>query len=334
MRVLVFLREPELMFWVFFFPMLLAAVLGYAFRNEEVQPSRVGVLAGEGAAAVLALLEGTEGLTAELVEDIEASALHLRKGTLDVVVEPADPPRLRFNPGRPEAETARLRVLRAIETDGRAETARPRAELVPVSERGGRYIDYLFPGLLALNLMGTGLWAIGFSVANLRQRKVLKRLLVTPMRRSSFLLAFILARLVFMVLETCLLTAFGVWFLEVPFRTGVADFVALCLLSAVAFSGVGLMVTARVRTIQGASGILNLAVLPMWLLTGVFFSYERYPEIFHPLIRWIPLTPLNDALRAMMLDGAGLSDVPQEIAIVVLWGIASFLVALRFFRWE
>ena len=329
-RTVLFVRQPEALFWVFVFPMILAAVLGYAFQSTEIAPSRVGILSsGDAARELSAALEDAPHLELELFADEDAAALALRNGTVDALLSPGDPPTFRLDPVRREAEVARLRVLLALE--GAQEDA---LTLERVSERGSRYVDFLFPGLLGMNLMGTGMWAIGFAVAELRQRKVLKRLLVTPMRRSSFLGSFLLSRLVFLALEIGVLAAFGVWVLGVPLRAGLVQFGALCLLGAMAFAGLGLLAASRVRTIEGASGMLNLVMMPMWLGSGVFFSYERFPEALHPLLRLIPLTALNDALRATMLDGAALASVGTELAILTGWGVLSFVLAVRVFRWE
>jgi ABC-2 type transport system permease protein len=328
-RVLLFLREPEALFWVFAFPLVMAAVLGFAFRSSGPPSSRVAVVPSGGAQALLARLE-TVGLEVELAVDAASAARDLRKGRVDVLVEEGEPPRLRFDPARQEALIARLRVEAAL----RGEPAQAVAQLQPEQDIGSRYVDFLFPGLLGMNLMGTGLWSIGFAIAEMRQRKLLRRLLVTPMRRSSFLASMLLARLVFLLAELAILTSFGAWVLDVPMRGSLAAFVFTSLLGAVAFAGLGLLAASRVRTIQGASGMLNLVMLPMWLGSGVFFSYERFPEVLHPILRLIPLTALNDALRALMLDGDALASQAAPLAVLAVWGAVSFVLAVRLFRWE
>ncbi len=333
-RTLLFLREPEILFWVFIFPMVLAAVLGFAFRNTGPSPNRVCVVGGGDAAALAERLSGAENLEVEHAEDLEEAELELRNGNYDALILPGSPPVVRLDPQRPEADAARLRIelgLAAPPADGDRD---PVLELDEVTAIGSRYIDFLFPGLLGLNLMGTGMWSIGFGVADLRKRKILKRMLVTPMRRASLLLSFLLARLVWLFLEVALLTTFGVLVLDVPFRGGLFAFAALSVFGAMIFAGLGLLAASRVRTVEGASGMLNLIMMPMWLASGVFFSYERFPEAVQPVLRLLPLTALNDALRDVMLDGAGLLAVAPELGIQLAWGIVAFLVALNIFRWE
>lgn len=328
-RILAFLRVPEAVFWVFVFPMVLAFVLGLAFRTSEPPTSRVGVADGLDVAAIEARLADQPHLELVRFEAPDAAERALFAGKVDALVLGVDPAELRLDPARQEAELARLRLQIAL-----AETPPEGPRIQAVTEKGSRYVDFLFPGLLGMNLMGTGIWAIAFAVADLRQKKVLKRLLVTPMRRSSFLASLGLARLAFLVFEGVALTAFGFWVLDVPVRGGWMTYTMLCLLGAVAFAGVGLLAASRARTIEGASGMINLVMMPMWLGSGVFFSYEKFPAVLHPLLKALPLTALNDALRKTMLEGAGLGGVLPEAGVLIAWMVLSFGVALWIFRWE
>ncbi len=332
-RVLTFLREPEAIFWVFVFPIVLAAVLGFAFRSGGIEPSRIAVVRGAGVDDLLSAFGAAEHLEADVYDDAEAAFAKLRRAAVDGVVEPGDPPRLSFDPDRSEAATARLRVERALTVakDGAIEAV---LDLDPVEETGSRYIDFLFPGLLGMNLMGTGMWGIGFAIADVRRRKFLKRLLVTPMRKSSFLLSFMLSRLVFLVLELVVVAGFGRWVLGVPFLGSVLSFAIVCILGAFTFAGLGILVASRARTIQGVSGLMNLVMMPMWLASGVFFSYERFPEVVQPLLRLLPLTPLNDALRKVMLEGESIVACGFEVAVLAAWSVVTLTVSLKIFRWE
>ena len=332
-RTLLVLRQPELVFWVFAFPILLCVVLGFAFRESGPAPSPVGIQPGPGADDMAARLSVESSIEVRRFDDTPAAGLALRSGAIDVLVEAGDPPTLHLHPARQEAETARLRVLRALElppTEGRPEAAR----VAEVTESGSRYIDWLVPGLIGLNIYGTGLWSIGFGVADARQKKLLRRYLVTPMRRSSYLASFLVFRLLFLATEVLLLTSFGVWIMDVPLRGSLIAFGVVALAGAVAFAGIGLLTVCRVKTIEGASGMINVATIPVWLGSGVFFAYERFPEAVQPFLWLLPLTPINDALRAIMLDGAGLAGVLPELGVTAAWGIVSFALALKLFRWE
>ncbi len=335
-RVLGLLREPEAVFWVFAFPIILAAVLGFAFRSAGVKPSTIGLI--EPASQMLTqALESDEQIDLETYPSWDEGFKQLRKGAVDGLImeggEADDPPRLAYDEARAEATTARLRVQRALTLAKSPGTDAP-IDLEPVTETGSRYIDFLFPGLIGMNLMGTGMWGVGFAIADIRRKKFLRRLLVTPMRKSSFLLSFINSRLVFLFLELILLTSFGVWVLGIPFRGGLIAYLLICLLGAMLFSGLGILVASRARTIEGVSGIMNLVMMPMWLASGVFFSYERFPDWLHPILQLLPLTAVNDALRAVMLDGESLATQIPELIVMGVWAILCFVVALKIFRWE
>ncbi len=333
-RILEFVREPEAVFWVFVFPVILAVALGIAFRSRPVAGLEAAVVAPP---SVVALLAGARGLEVTPMT-LAAANRALAAGRVDVVVEaaPGAPDRplsvtYRYDPSRAEGRAARLTADQALESAlGRRNLAVAHDETVLA---GTRYIDFLIPGLVGLNLMGSGLWGLGFAVVSARTRKLLKRFAVTPMRRSHYLLSFMLSRLVFMVLEVAAIVGFGWGAFDVEVRGSLVDLAVVSVAGALCFAGIGLLVAARPRTIEGVSGWMNLVMLPMWLLSGSFFSYERFPAVMQPVIRALPLTALNDALRAVMSDGAPLHATWLELSIMALWGLASFALALRLFRW-
>ncbi len=331
-RLLEFLREPEALFWTFAFPGLMALALGVAFRTQEPQPIPVGVPSGEGAAALVETLRSDPGLAPRELPPAEVERA-LRNGTVHLVVLPGSPPEYRFDPTRPETRLARLAADAALQrAAGRADafTAAERTE-VP---RGSRYIDWVVPGLIGLNIMSTGLWSIGFSIVNARTRKLLKRLVATPMRRSHFLLSHVASRLVFLAVEVGILVSFSTWAFGTPLNGGLASLAAICLVGALSFGGLGLLVASRAKTVEAVSGWMNVVMLPMWLLSGVFFSSDNFPDVMQPFIAVLPLTALNEALRANMIDGYGLAGLPSQLAVLAFWGVVPFVVALRIFRWR
>lgn len=331
-RVREFIREPEAIVWVFLFPLLLALVLGFAFREKPPERIPVGVVAGPAAGPAVAALARSPGLLPREYAAQEGREA-LRTGKISLLVEPGPPAVFRFDETRPDSRIARL------EADDALQRAAGRRDLVPVrservTEKGSRYIDFLIPGLLGMNLMGTGIWSLAFAITSARSRRVLKRLVATPMRRSDYLLAQIFGRLAFLVPEVLVLAGFGWLVFDVPMRGSLLLFLALCLIGAMCFCGIGLLIASRVRTVEGVSGLANLVMMPMWLLSGVFFSAERFPDAFQPLIRALPLTALNEALRGVMNEGHGVAQIAPELAVLAAWGLVSFAVALKIFRWK
>ena len=325
------LRQPEVLFWVFAFPLLLAVALGLAFRNRPPEVVHVAVEAGPGADSVAALLNGARGVRAA-VEAPAQAAEGLRKGGVALVVVAGDPVVYRYDSTRSESRLARLVTDDALQRALGRHDARAVADQ-KVMEKGSRYIDFLIPGLLGLNLMGTGMWGMGYAVVDARKRKLMKRLMASPMRRSEYLASFIAARLVLLGPEVALLLGFGMLAFGVPFRGSAVTVAIVVVIGAMCFAGLGLLTASRARTIEMVSGLMNLIMMPMWILSGVFFSSANFPTVMQPLIRVLPLTALNDALRAVILDGASLGAVAVPVVLVAAWGAVSFAVALKIFRW-
>jgi ABC-type multidrug transport system permease subunit len=331
-RTLEFLREPEVIFWVFAFPLLLSVVLGVAFRERPPERIPIGVERGTHAERHRAAIEASDALSAEIVDPDEAQ-LALANGRLALVVLDTDPPTYRYDPTRPDSRMARLEVDDALqEAAGRRDAFA--AATVEESAPGSRYIDFLIPGLLGMNLMGTGLWSVGFALVQSRSGKLLKLFVASPLRRWQLLASQALARALFLCLEVSVLVSFAVLVLDVPLRGSILLLATVALLGGAAFVGVGLLVAARPRTLEGVSGLMNLAMFPGWILSGTFFSTERFPDAMQPFVQALPLTALNDALRAVMLEGAGITAVAGELGILLLWGVACFALALKFFRWQ
>lgn len=340
-RMREFWRQPSAIFWVFGFPVLLAFVLGIAFRDSAPEKMQVAV---ENSAAnapdIAATIARAPELQPIVLSPAEASNA-LRTGQVALVVRWGELEGLgsqtgfdyRFDPTRPESRVARLAVDDVLQrAAGRVDATVARDQVF--NEPGARYIDFLIPGLVGLNLMGSGLWGLGFAIVQARTQRLLKRLAATPMRRWHYLLSFVLSRLIFLALEVAAILLFAYFVFDVRVHGSWLNVTLVSLTGSLAFSGIGLLVGARTKTIEGASGLMNLVMLPMWLLSGSFFSSAKFPDFLQPFIKALPLTALNDALRAVMNDGAGLAAVGVNLGILSLWGVVCFIVALRIFRWQ
>ncbi len=329
-------REPEVIFWVFVFPLLLALGLGIAFRNKPTDITAIAVVNNAHAQQVVDLLQHSPAsnvIHADLL-DAQVALDRFRLGQYALVVTYDDDGlHYRYDPARPESVLALSQVDDALQT-ALGRTNPVKEETTQSSEPGARYIDFLIPGLLGMNLMNSGMWGIGFAVVDMRQRKLLKRFIASPMRRTDFLLALGSSRLVLMIIEVALLLGFGVLVFHMKVEGSLLAILLVAGMGAVSFGGVGLLTASRAQKIESVSGLINLVMMPMWIFSGVFFSYERFPKIVLPLIKALPLTALNDALRAIILQGASLSSQWMQLAVLVLWGALSFLLALKWFRWS
>ena len=326
------MREPEVVFWVFVFPILLAVGLGVAFRNKPTDQVTVGVVAGEGSGRIAAALAPRDGFRVQIIPAAEA-ADRLRLGKVALVVVPGSSYEYRYDPTRPDSVLARQKVHDALErAAGRVDPVETRETLV--TEPGARYIDFLIPGLLGMNIMSGGMWGVGFMLVEMRSRRLLKRMIATPMRRSHFLGAIMTSRMILVFGEMTLLLIFGWIVFHLMIQGSFVAITLLSILGAFVFSGMGLLVACRTAKIETASGLMNLVMLPMFVCSGIFFSPDRFPAAAQPFIKALPLTALNDALRAVILEGAGLPSQAGRIAIMLAWGIVSFAAGLRMFRWN
>jgi ABC-2 type transport system permease protein len=327
-----FFREPEAVFWTFLFPLMLSVALGLAFREKPAEVVPVAVVAGSHSEDLATRLRGHRSLKVS-VEEEESAALDLRMGRVAVVVAPSgDGVEYRLDPSRSDSALAQRLVNEVIQTEaGRRDPVPTRRSVV--SEPGGRYVDFLLPGIIGMNLMNGGLWGVGFSLVDMRIKKLLKRMLATPLRRSDFVAAQMAMRLTFVFVEIPFLLLVGHWLLGVPVRGPWGAIFAAGAIGSLTFGGLGMLLASRATRIESVMGLMNMVSMPMLLCSGVFFSSERFPEILQPLIRVLPLTALIDALRAIVLEGAPLASQTGRLSIVAVCGIACFVVGLRLFRW-
>jgi ABC-2 type transport system permease protein len=331
-RLREFVREPETIFWVYGFPVLIALGLGIAFSNRPAEAIFVDVVQQAEANAVVEALTQDPGFVVAIHPESECRE-RLRLGKSVIVVVPGDGFSYIYDPTRPESVLARQRV------DDTLQRAAGRSDPVAtedrhVTEPGNRYIDFLVPGLLGMNLLGGSLWGVGYAIVDMRVRKLLKRFTATPMQRSHFLIALIGGRLVFMIPEMIVILSAGVLFFGVPIRGSFFSIFILALLTASSFTGMGLLVASRAKKLETVSGLMNLIQLPMFILSGVFFSPDRFPDFMQIPIQALPLTQFNYAMREIILEGASLFSQGWSLGIIALWGGVSFLFTLRWFRWN
>ena len=334
-RVREFLREPEAVFWTYAIPILLAIGLGIAFRNKPAEIVHVGVVQEPGADSVIAALRASKLLAVELVPNVDSGLSSMRNGKIALVVQVrgAREVNYRFDDTRPDARNARFLANDAIQRGaGRPDPTASSDSLV--RDAGSRYIDFVIPGLLGMNIMGGSIWGVGFAIVDARRKKLLKRLVATPMSRTEYMMAFVFSRLGMLIAEVAVVLGFAIVAFGVPMRGSVLQLGLLVLISAIAFGALGLLIASRAQTIEGASGLMNASMVPMWVLSGVFFSSENFPAAFQPFIKALPLTATIDGMRATMLRGEGWSTVGPEMAILAAWAIVCGWLALKLFRWR
>jgi ABC-type multidrug transport system permease subunit len=328
-RFLLLLREPEAIFWIFIFPILLAIGLGIAFRNRPPDVLQVAATTPQ----LTQALAADKGLTAATMDEAAGAHALATGNILLLAIQKPEGVAYEYDDTNPDARTARLLADRAIQiAAGRKEQVSVENQLV--HEKGSRYIDFVVPGLLGMNLMGSAMWGLCFAVVEARQKKLLKRMVASPMPRWEYLASFLLSRMVMLAIEVVAFLGFARLVFGVPFRGSLWQLAFLCVLTSLSFCGLGVLVASRARTIEAASGLMNLVMLPMWILSGIFFSASRFPAVVQPLVRALPLTAAIDALRGNMLQGANLAQLAAQVAILLAWFAVPFAVSLRIFRWR
>jgi ABC-2 type transport system permease protein len=324
-------REPAALFWTFAFPLLTSLALGLAFRNRELPELPIAVVDGADADRIASSLDAANGLMATRMSEAQGRDA-LRRGKVALVLIPGPQPELLMDPTQPQGRTARLMTVDALERlNGRVD--RLVVQEKPVTTPGSRYIDFLIPGLLGMGLMSSGVWGLGWAVVQMRTGKLLKRLAATPMKRSHFLLSFALSRSVLSVIEILFFVAFARLLFDVRMFGSLLAFVGLGLFGSLSFGGLALLIASRAGSSETANGLMNLVTMPMMVLSGVFFSSSNFPGWMQPVIQALPLTALNDGLRAIMTDGASLLALGPELIVLAVWGFIPFGLAVRYFKW-
>ncbi|MCG8554867.1 MAG: ABC transporter permease [Proteobacteria bacterium] len=336
-RLREFFREKGAVFWVFVFPLLMAVGLGLAFRDRAPDRPSIALVAqdsGDATERLAQALMDSDKLETQRVDRATAER-GLARARFDaaVIFQPGKEPLIRADPMQQKAPFATTIIENVLQgAAGRRDVIGVRNE--SVRRHGARYIDFLIPGLIGMNLMGSSMWAVGYSLVVARKRRLLRRYAVTPMSRVQFLLSYLLSRTVFLVVELAVLLAFADLVFDARLRGGIVAFAILSVLGASAFAAISLVIGARLDNTESANGWMNFVQLPMWVLSGVFFSYERFPEWLHLPIQVLPLTAIVDALRAVFNDGASLVAVAFPTCVLVAWTLLGVAVAQRTFRWQ
>lgn len=329
-----FFREPGILFWAILFPILMAWVLGVAFSNKSETLQTVYVI---GAAA-------PEQITGEKVfgtetgnqfrirfrEAAEEEAVRaIKRGIIALYIEVRGSSLVyHFDPHNPDAQLLHLvldRGMSGIRSNG--------SSIEALQAKGTRYIDFLIPGLIALGIMNACLWGIGWTLIETRMKKLMRRMVATPMKLSVFLGSHIITRIILGGVETLLLFVFAWLYFGTTITGSVPAFIVLFVAGVLAFAGIGILTASRTAKTEIGNGLINAVTLTMMILSGVFFNYHNFPDWTIPVIQALPLTVLADAIRAIFIEGAGFSEMIKPIAILLATGLVTFTVGLRIFKW-
>lgn len=324
MRLRELWREPAALFWVYAFPVIVLIALGLAFRDRPLQYVTIAVTTQEQAR----LLAANQWLAVQVKPLAEALACLRRQEVALVMDGSSHPPRVWHDPQRPDGVLARALLERALTGDSGAVVADQ-----PLPGPGWRYVDFLTPGLVALGLMGGGLAGVGFVLVDLRRRGLLKRFLASPIGRPHILLAILLSRLIFLLPEVALLLSVSYFLFGVIWQGSTMALLTAVAVGASVFMGLGFLLAARIEALEAISGWISVLMLVQWILCGVFFPTNVYPEWLQPWLEWLPLTPVVTGLRAVFMEPNPWKLLAPELFRMALWTSGTLVAGLMLFSW-
>jgi len=359
------IREPGVLFWGILFPILMSLGLGLAFTKKADVTRKVAVinkvdgLSGPSANSILTgfleksceknpsvikeswiwkytIKDAKLGNSIFLIYNMkwdEAMTL-LKRGTINVLlVGLNNSVEYHFDPMNPDAQLTFLKLSSVI-GKGEVEPVQSNSEIKPLTVKGTRYIDFLVPGLMTMGIMMSSMWGISYGIIEKRSKKLLRRLIATPMRKSYFLIALITVRIIMNFIESGALFIFALLAFKMTIQGNISALILVFLAGNIAFAGLAILISSHTSNTEVGNGLINFVVMPMMILSGIFFSYQNFPEWSLPVIRKLPLTILTDGARSIFNEGAGYHDVALPILILLAVGILFFSVGLKIFKWH
>jgi len=331
-----FLRQPGAVFWAVFFPVLMAGGLGMAFTQKGELNQKIAFVGNEQTEEkswTKKVGNETTGFTNYefLNVGFDEGLVLLKRGTVDLIVKKEREKYMyHFDPLNPEAQLAYINLTAVLNGN---ETLSNGEDVVPLKEIGSRYIDFLVPGLMAMGVMMSCMWGISYGLIEKRSKMLLRRMVATPMRKTHFMAALLAARTVMSAIEASILVVFSWLFFDIHIEGSFSALVVLYLSGTLAFAGIAILTASRTDNTYVGNGILNAVVMPMTILSGVFFSYHGFPDWAVSIIRLFPLTIFADTARAIFIEGAGWSQVVLPVGVLAGLGLVCMSVGMKVFKW-
>jgi ABC-2 type transport system permease protein len=356
------IREPGVLFWGIIFPILMSLGLGIAFTQKKDVTHHIAVLnkpATEsdhdksnlrtdslnliipgfpsGSEQDIQIPDDKLGNTtfSFLSTDWKTAMIMLKRGEVNLILEKNETGIIyHFDPMNSDAQLVFMKLadyfskIKMAQKPGRAEIIRP------MELKGTRYIDFLVPGLIAMGAMMSCMWGLSYGIIDRRAKKLLRRMVATPMKKSYFLMSFITVRIVMNFTEAILLMVFTWLVFGITVQGSIPALIALFLAGNIAFAGVAVLVSSHTANTEIGNGLINFVVMPMMVLSGIFFSYHSFPDWSLPVIRNLPLTMLTDGIRAIFNEGAGFSEIMLPFLVLVAIGFVFFVTGLKIFKWH
>lgn len=359
------LREPGVLFWGILFPILISLGLGIAFTKKADVVRKVAVIVTAEATSkpdsssnlFLFLEKNCEKNSSADKDsykwklilkddklgnsifyfygmDWDKSMMMLKRGTVNVVLlDNNHSTEYHFDPLNSDAQLSYLKLNSLIGT-GKVVAAENNQEIKPLTVTGTRYIDFLVPGLISMGVMMSCMWGISYGIIEKRSKKLLRRLVATPMKKSHFLIAMIVVRIAMNFIESSVLILFALFVFKMQIQGDITSLIAIFLAGNIAFAGIAVFFSSHTSNTEVGNGLINAVVMPMMVLSGIFFSYHNFPDWSIPVIQKLPLTMLADGVRSIVNEGAGYAQVGLPILILIATGVIFFSAGLKIFKWH
>jgi ABC-2 type transport system permease protein len=331
-----FYRNPGILFWAIGFPIIIASILGFAFTKKQEVNRNIGVIVDGSNTSVIQSLQNkvpdNESYTkfTFIPYSMDEAKLALKRGKINLYIEKKSREyKYYFDSNNSESHLTYLlldRMLSGVQTSNK--------NVVQLQSKGDRYIDFLIPGLLALGIMNSCLWGTAWTLMDMRSKKLLRRLISTPLPKPIFLFSHFISRSVLSGIEYIILMGFAYFAFNVEIQGSALGLVLLFFSGTFAFSGIAIFASSRASNSQIANGVINAISFPMMMLSGIFFSYHNFPDWATSIIRFFPLTLLADSVRAIFIEGAGFNIVVGPSIILISVGILFFGIGLKIYKWD
>lgn len=357
-------REPGVLFWGIIFPILMSLGLGVAFTKKADVTRKVAIVKSidetiqqeeSNGFTDFLIKYGTKRDTEErdtyfwkitmpddklgnsifLFYDLswEEATLQLKRGGINVVMlEKEGKIEYHFDPVNSDAQLTYLKLTSIIETPELL-NSEVNQSVKPLSVTGTRYIDFLVPGLMGMGVMMSTLWGLSYGIIDKRSKKLLRRVVATPMRKDFFLVALITVRICMNVVESILLLLFAMLAFHLKIQGSIPALIAIFLAGNISFAGISVLVSSHTSNTEVGNGLINAIVMPMMVLSGIFFSYQNFPGWSIPVIQKLPLTMLTDGMRSIINEGAGFPEIYLPILVLITIGVVFFTAGLKMFKW-
>ena len=359
------IREPGVLFWGILFPILMSVGLGLAFTKKTDVIRKVAVINSSERSITLSDINVIEDFLLKSCEknnspdkkawqwkykkkdeklgnsiflfynmEWDDAMKFLKRGTINLLITGQNNSvEYHFDPMNSDAELTFLK-LSSIIGKGEIISAKSNSEIKPLTVTGTRYIDFLVPGLIGMGVMMSSMWGISYGIIEKRSKKLLRRLVATPMRKSHFLIALITVRITMNFIESSVLLIFSLIAFKMTIQGDISALILTFLAGNIAFAGIAVFASSHTSNTEVGNGIINFVVFPMMILSGIFFSYQNFPDWSLPVIRNLPLTMLTDGIRSIFNEGAGYHELALPIFIMTAVGVAFFSVGLKIFKWH